>query len=112
METDPLSRRWMKELYHLGNDIGEQNDLIAKEKKRAKNAKRNWTPVKRQKLNSTPDPKFDSVKEKPAGNIESSEKQRLEKQHAFPDPIINQQRLVGSLVTCKGRFLSFVYFFQ
>ena len=28
------------ELYHLGNDIGEQNDLIAKEKKLATNAEK------------------------------------------------------------------------
>ena len=78
------------ELYHLGNDIGEQNDLIAKEKKRGQQMRNKldaWLKQTRAKF-PKPDSKFDSVKrESRWKNIESSGKQRLEKQHAsFLDP--------------------------
>ncbi len=73
------------ELYHLGHDIGERNDLIAKEKKRGQQMRKKldtWL----ERINAQfpkPDPKFDSLKRAARWkNIESSGKQRLEKQHS------------------------------
>jgi arylsulfatase A-like enzyme len=78
------------ELYHLGNDIGERNDLIAKEKIRGQQMREKldaWLKQTNAKF-PTPDPKFDSAKREARWkNIKSSGKQRLEKQHAsFLDP--------------------------
>ncbi len=78
------------ELYHLGNDIGEQNDLMAVEKKRAQQMRKKldaWLKQTGAKF-PKPDPKFDSAKRDARWkNIESSGKQRLEKQHAtFLEP--------------------------
>ena len=73
------------ELYHLGNDIGEQNDLIGKEKKRAPQMRKKldtWLKQTNAKF-PKPDPKFYSAKREARWkNIESSGKERLEKQHA------------------------------
>jgi hypothetical protein len=73
------------ELYHLGNDIGEQNDLFAKEKKHAQQMHKQllaWLKQTNAQF-PKPDPKFDSAKREARWkNIESSGKQRLEKQHA------------------------------
>lgn len=78
------------ELYHLGNDIGEQNDLIAKENKRAKQMRKkldDWLKQTKAKF-PTPNPQFDSTKREARWkNIKSSGKQGLEKRHAsFLDP--------------------------
>mgnify|MGYP000231275867 FL=1 len=78
------------ELYNLENDIGEQNDLFAKEKNRAQQMHKQllaWLKQTNAKF-PQPDPKFDSAKRKARWeNIESSGKQRLERQHAsFLDP--------------------------
>ena len=78
------------ELYHLGNDIGEQNDIVEKESKRAQIMRKkldDW--LKQTKATfPQPDPKFDNGKREARWeNIKSSGKQRLEKQHAsFLDP--------------------------
>jgi len=73
------------ELYHLGNDIGEQNDLIAKEKKRGQQMRNKldaWLKQTRAKF-PKPDSKFDSAKREARWkNIENSGKERLENQHA------------------------------
>ena len=73
------------ELYNLENDIGEQNDLMTKEKTRALQMRKKldaWLKQTNAKF-PQPDPKFDSAKRKARWeNIESSGKQRLEKQHA------------------------------
>ncbi len=78
------------ELYHLGNDIGEQNDLMAVEKKRAQQMRKKldaWLKQTGAKF-PKPNPKFDWAKRDARWkNIESSGKQRLEKQHAtFLEP--------------------------
>ena len=78
------------ELYHLGKDIGEQDDLIAKEKKRGQQMRKKldaWLKQTNAKF-PKPDPKFDSAKREARWkNIESSGKQGLEKRHAsFLDP--------------------------
>ena len=78
------------ELYNLGNDIGEQNDLIAKESKRARIMRKkldDWLKQTKAKF-PKPDPKFDKIKREARWeNIKTSGKQRLEKQHAsFLDP--------------------------
>ena len=78
------------ELYHLGNDIGEHNDLIAKEKIRGLQMREKldaWLKQTNAKF-PKPDPKFDSAKREARWqNIESSGKEKLEKQHAsFLDP--------------------------
>ena len=57
------------ELYNLGNDIGEQNDVIAKESKRARIMRKkldDWLKQTKAKF-PIPDPKFDKDKEKPVG---------------------------------------------
>ncbi len=73
------------ELYNLGNDVAEQNDLIAKDKKRGEQMRKKldgWLKQTNAKF-PKPDPKFDSAKREARWkNIESSGKQRLEKQHA------------------------------
>ena len=73
------------ELYHLENDISEQNDLFAKEKTRGQQMQKKldaWLKQTNAKF-PQPDPKFDSVKREARWkNIESSGKKRLEKQHA------------------------------
>jgi arylsulfatase A-like enzyme len=78
------------ELYHLRNDIGEQNDLMAKEKIRAQQMRKKldtWLKQTNAKF-PKPDPKFDSAKREARWkNIETSGKERLEKQHiSFLDP--------------------------
>jgi arylsulfatase A-like enzyme len=78
------------ELYHLSNDIGEQNNLMAKEKIRAQQMRKKldaWLKQTNAKF-PKPDPKFDSAKREARWkNIETSGKERLEKQHAsFLDP--------------------------
>ena len=74
------------ELYNLGNDVAEQNDLIAKNKKRGKQMRKKldgWLKQTNAKF-PKPDPKFDTAKREARWkNIESSGKQRLEKQHAI-----------------------------
>ena len=73
------------ELYNLGHDVAEQNDLIAKDKKRGEQMRKKldgWLKQTNAKF-PKPDPKFDSAKREARWkNIESSGKQRLEKQHA------------------------------
>ena len=73
------------ELYNLGNDIGEQNDVIAKESKRARIMRKkldDWLKQTKAKF-PIPDPKFDKDKREARWkNIKISGKQRLEKQHA------------------------------
>ncbi len=73
------------ELYHLGKDIGEQDDLITKEKGRGQKMRGKLNAWLKQTNAKFPkaDPKFDSAeREARWQNIESSGKQRLEKQHA------------------------------
>jgi arylsulfatase A-like enzyme len=84
------------ELYHLRNDIGEQNDLMAKEKIRAQQMRKKldtWLKQTNAKF-PQPDPKFDSAKREARWkNIETSGKERLEKQHAtFLDPSYNPNK--------------------
>ena len=78
------------ELYNLANDISEQNDLIAKESKRAQQMRKKLkTWIKKTNAQfPKPDPQFDSVKRDARWkNIKSSGKQGLEKRHAsFLDP--------------------------
>ena len=79
------------ELYHLGNDIGEQNDIAEKESKRARIMRKkldDWLKQTKAKF-PIPDPKFDKYRREARWeNIQSSGKQRLEKQHAsFLDPL-------------------------
>ena len=73
------------ELYNLGNDVGEQNDLIAKEKKQGEQMRKKldgWLKQTNAKF-PKPDPKFDSAKREARWkNIKTSGKERLEKQHA------------------------------
>ena len=78
------------ELYNLTNDISEQNDLIAKESKRAQQMRKklkSWIKKNNAQF-PKPDPQFDSVKRDARWkNIKSSGKQGLEKRHAsFLDP--------------------------
>ena len=78
------------ELYHLGNDIGEKNDLMDKESKRAKQMRKKLDEWLKQNKATfpKPDPQFDSTKREARWkNIKSSGKQGLEKRHAsFLDP--------------------------
>ena len=78
------------ELYNLANDIGEQNDLIAKENNRAQQMRKKLnTWIKQTNAQfPKPDPQFDSVKRDARWkNIKSSGKQGLEKRHAsFLEP--------------------------
>ena len=79
------------ELYNLGNDHGEQNDLIAGESNRALIMRKkldDWLKQTKAKF-PIPDPKFDKDKREARWeNIKISGKQRLEKQHAsFLDPL-------------------------
>jgi len=78
------------ELYNLGNDIGEQNDLIAEESNRALIMRKKLDGWLKQTKANFPisDPKFDKIKRETRWeNIKTSGKQRLEKQHAsFLDP--------------------------
>ena len=59
------------ELYHLGNDIGEQNDLIAKEKKLGQQMRKKLDAWLKQTNTSFPNPiqNLTQLKEKPAGRI-------------------------------------------
>jgi arylsulfatase A-like enzyme len=73
------------ELYHLGNDIGEQNNIIAKENKRSLQMRKKldtWLNHTKAKF-PQPDPKFDSKKRNFRwGTIETKGKEVLEKRHA------------------------------
>ena len=78
------------ELYHLGNDIGEQNNIFEKENKRSMQMRKKldaWLKQTNAKF-PQPDPKFDSKKRNFRwGNIETKGKEVLEKRHAsFLDP--------------------------
>ncbi|MBN37831.1 MAG: sulfatase [Opitutae bacterium] len=73
------------ELYHLGQDQGEQKDLFAKEAKRAKKMRKTLDAWLRKTKAKFPvkDEKHDPEKRiERWENIRSSGKQRLEKQHA------------------------------
>ena len=73
------------ELYDLSEDIGEQNDLLATERKRAKKMRTKldaWLKETRAKF-PKPDPKFDSAKRAARWqNIQVSNRKSLEKRHA------------------------------
>jgi arylsulfatase A-like enzyme len=73
------------ELYDLKKDIGEQNDLIEAEAKRAQNMRQrldHWLKKTKATL-PTPDPEFDPDKRMQRWeNIRSTKKEGLEKQHA------------------------------
>ena len=78
------------ELYHLGNDIGEQNNIFEKENKRSLQMRKRldaWLKQTKAKF-PQPDPKFDSKKRNFRWeNIETKGKEVLEKRHAsFLDP--------------------------
>ena len=78
------------ELYHLGNDLGEQNNIFEKENKRSLQMRKKldtWLKQTNAKF-PQPDPKFDSKKRNLRwGNIETKGKEVLEKRHAsFLDP--------------------------
>lgn len=74
------------ELYHLGNDIGEQNNIFEKEIKRSLQMRKKldaWLKQTNAKF-PQPDSKFDSKKRNLRwGNIETKGKEVLEKRHAF-----------------------------
>ena len=74
------------ELYNLTKDIGEQNNLIAMENKRAKQMRKKLDTWLKQTNAQFPKPdhKFDSVKRDARWkNIRSSGKKGLEKRHAY-----------------------------
>ena len=78
------------ELYDLNKDIGEKNDLIESEAKRAQNMRRrleHWLQKTKATL-PTPDPEFEPEKRMQRWeNIRSTKKEGLEKQHAkFLEP--------------------------
>ena len=72
------------ELYHLGKDIGEQNNLITKERKLAQQMRGKlnvWLKQTNAKF-PKPDAEFDAAKRETRWkNIKTSGKERLEKQH-------------------------------
>jgi arylsulfatase A-like enzyme len=78
------------ELYNIKNDIGEQNDLIKKENKRAQRMRKKldaWLKQTKAKF-PTPDPQFNSAKRDARWEqIKKSGKAGLEKKHAsYLDP--------------------------